>query len=244
VERRIEEGDRIEALTDQALEASARGDVAEAGRLAGLVLELDAHSVEALELAADAARTSGEWARLSELLQRLGDVTFDAAEMLALCRERAHVVARYLGDADAAAEAWSQVLAWQPLDPEAARELAALAEARGDFAGLADLWAARAEAARGEAELAAAPESLWRVRARARTEEARVRLGALDDGEGALTAAVDGLEVAPDDPELLEVWVRALAATNQRVECRQAVERLLPHLIDGPLRDEMLLLRG
>lgn len=243
VERRIEEGDRIEALLEDALEASARGEVAEAGRLASEVLALDGHSVEALELCADAARTAGDWATLSELLERLGDITFDATETLALSRERASVISRYMDDAAAAAAAWEQVLSWQPLDPEATRELVKLAEARGDHEALAGLWAARALAAKGAAELAAAPESMWRIQARARTEEARVRLSALDDGEGALAAARDGLAASPDDPELLEVLVRALAATNQRVECHEAVERLLPHLIDGPLRDEMLLLR-
>ncbi|MEZ4269521.1 MAG: tetratricopeptide repeat protein [Myxococcota bacterium] len=243
VERRIEEGDRIEALLGEALEASARGDVAEAGRLAREVLGLDDHSVEALELCADAARTAGDWATLSGLLERLGDVTFDATETLALSRERAHVITQYMDDAEAAAEAWEQVLSWQPLDPEATRELVSLAEARGDHGGLAALWARRAEAAKSSAEVAASPESLWRVLARARTEEARVRLGPLSDGEGALAAARDGVAVSPDDPELLEMLVRALAATNERVECHEAVERLLPHLIDGPLRDEMLLLR-
>lgn len=243
VERRIEEGDRIEALLEEALEASAQGDVAEAGRLAREVLELDGHSVEALELCADAARTAGDWAVLSDLLERLGDITFDATETLALSRERAHVISQYMDDGPAAAAAWEQVLSWQPLDPEATRELVKLAEARGDHAGLAALWGARALAAKGAAEVAAAPEQLWRAQARARTEEARVRLGALDDGDGALAAARDGLAVSPDDPELLEVLVRALAATNQRVECHEAVERLLPHLIDGSLRDEMLLLR-
>lgn len=243
VERRIEEGDRIEALLEEALDASARGEVAEAGRLAAEVLELDGHSVEALELCADAARTAGEWAALSALLERLGDITFDATETLALSRERAHVISQYIDDAPAAAAAWEQVLAWQPLDPEATRELVKLAEARGDHEALAGLWAARAEAARGAAEVAAAPESMWRIQARARTEEARVRLSGLDDGEAAAAAARDGLAVSPDDPELLEVLVRALAATNERVACHEAVERLLPHLIDGPLRDEMLLLR-
>ena len=83
-----------------------------------------------------------------------------------------------------------------------------------------------------------------RAVAKARLQEGRLRLHRLQDANGAIAAAKAGLETADDDPELLEILVRGLALTNQREACRAALDRLLPQLLDGPLKEEMSLLRG
>ena len=88
------------------------------------------------------------------------------------------------------------------------------------------------------------PGALHGLRQRARRAQAQCLLEHLGDPGAAADAARDGLDVAPDDPELLEVLVRALATANEREACREAIDRLLPHLVEGPLRDEMVLLRG
>ncbi len=184
------------------------------------------------------------WVEVVEVLERLGDLAFDAQRTLAYLRERARLLDRALGDREAAAAAWTHYAEWEPLDDEAADWLIAWLDEQGDHAGLALLHARRAEAAREAAPDAADPGPLRRLQVRARLAEARTLLYRVADAEDAAVACEDGLQVAPDDPELLEIYVRALAELNRRSECRAAIDRLLPQLLDGPLKAEMTLLRG
>ena len=193
------------------------------------------------------ARVLERWEEVAETLGRLAEQSFDQDETLAYLVERGEVLAEHLGDAEGAEGAWRQCLEWSPLDDRAFEPLAAVYRSREAWEELAELLASRAAAAREESARADGLEAraLRRAAAKARIEETRVRLERLEDTAGALEASEAGLEAAgEEDPEALEARVRALAAANERQACRAAIDRLLPMLLDGPLKDEMTLLRG
>jgi len=237
----------VEAAIESALAAWTVGDAEGALAATGEALELDPDSLEALEVRAAAARLLGRWEVLAETLSRLAEQSFDQDETLAYLVERGEVLAERLGDPRGAEEAWRQCLEWEPMEDRALEPLAALYRAEERWTDLASLWADRAKAARDAAAVADEAEArfLRRAAAAAWMEETRVRLGELEDTAGALAASEAALEMAgEEDPEALETRVRALAAANERQACRAAIDRLLPMLLDGPLKDEMLLLRG
>ncbi|MDP6943247.1 MAG: hypothetical protein QF464_03775, partial [Myxococcota bacterium] len=249
VRERLAASDRIEALLGQARDALAgREGAADGWAVAGPVLDeilaLDAQCVEAWELKVQMLRAGKAWERLVVALESLADLTFDATRGLELLRERARLLSTDLDDREAAAAAWTRFFEWEPLDDEAALWLEAFYEERGAWEEVSALHAQRAEAAAERESEADDPTALRGLRQRARRTEARCLLEHLASPAAAVDAARDGLSIDPDDPELLEVLVRALAASNERVACRDAIDRLLPHLVEGPLRDEMVLLRG
>lgn len=254
VSQRLEAGDQLEDLLQSAGAAVAQGDLAAADDLAVQALDLDPDCVEALEVRAASLRAAvagGDEPAAGALLvvlERLGDLAFDAERTVTLARERARLASSTGSDSEAMVAAWEQVLAWVPLDEEAGGWLTEHYQATARWERLAALHAAR-EAAAEEALLDAGPGTpyeshLRRSRATAMMARARVHLFRLDDADAAVEAAEGALVLSPDDPEVLEVLIRALAVTNQREACRAAIDRLLPLLMDGPLKDEMSLLRG
>ena len=249
VRDRLAASSRIEELLGEARDALAShesgGDrLRVVGPLLDEILALDSQCVEARELKVQILREAKAWEPLIVALASLSDLTFDATRSLELLRERARLLSTELDDRDAAAAAWARFFDWEPLDDEAALWLQAFYEEQEAWQQACDLHAQRAEAA-AERELDADEPAVYRtVRVRARLAQATLQLLRLSDPTASAQAARDGLDCAPDDPELLEVFVRALAATNERVACREAIDRLIPHLVEGPLRDEMLLLRG
>lgn len=240
-EDRIDVGDRLAEMLGR-LERAA--SPAEAEALATEILALDPDCVAALEVRAESHRRTERWRELADDLARLEDLAFDADLTMGYLLERASVLADFVGDAEGAVEAWARYLDWQPLDDVVFGRLRAHYEGADDHEALAALHARRAEGAEEALEEAFDPRPFRRAAARARLAEARVRLDRLEDAEASLEAAELGLALAGDDPELMEVKIRALALLNRREECRATIDRLLPLLLDGPLKDEMRLLRG
>ena len=171
-------------------------------------------------------------------------MAFDAALTLAYTRERALVLEEHLGDREAAALVWARYLDWEPLDDEAFERLSTWYLEQESWLELADLHGSRAAAAWERLGDAGHSPGLQMAARQGYLEEARLRLFQQNDPSAAVVAADAGLQVAEDDPELLEIQVRGLALTNQREACRDAIDRLMPQLVDGPLKDEMVLLRG
>ena len=249
VQDRLDASSRIEELLGEARDGVSESEVASerwarVGPVLDEILLLDDQCVEAWELKVQLLREAKAWENLGDALAALAELTFDASRSLNLLRERARLLGGELDDPKAASVAWARFFDWEPLDDEAADWLKAYYESEGSWEQACNLHAKRATAAT-EGELDAEEPSVFRrVRVSARLEQARIQMLRLSNPGEAVTAARDGLEVSPDDPELLEVYVRALAAMNERVACREAIDRLLPHLVEGPLRDEMVLLRG
>ena len=249
VEQRLEASSRLEGLLNAVREELAATEagaerVRRVGPLFEAIYALDDQCVEARELEVQVLREAKATQPLLEALEALAEVTFDATRSLALLRERARLLTSEVEDVKAAQDAWRRFFEWEPLDDEATAWLSEHHEASEEWGALCALHQRRAEAAAEREEYAEDPQALRRLRISAHLRISRVQLYNLCTPEAAALSARAGLELSPDDPELLEVYVRALAATNQRLECRAAIERLLPHLVEGPLRDEMLLLRG
>jgi tetratricopeptide (TPR) repeat protein len=249
VEDRLAASSRIEDLLGEARDGISASEAGAARwRLVGPILaevhRLDAQCVEAWELKVQLQREAKAWELLVAALSSLADLTFDASRSIDLLRERARLLGTELDDRQAAATAWGRFFDWEPLDDEATQWLCSFHEEQGAWDLVCGLHGTRAAAAREREHEAEEPGDFRRVRVSARLEEARLQMQRLSNPAAAASAARDGLEASPDDPELLEVYVQALAAMNERVACREAIDRLIPHLVEGPLRDEMLLLRG
>jgi hypothetical protein len=249
VQDRLDASSRIEELLGQVRDGISKSEagaerLGRVGPVLEEVLRLDDQCVEAWELKVQLLREGKAWEALGSALAALADLTFDASRSLGLLRERARLLSAELDDPEAAATAWARFFEWEPLDDEAADWLRAYYEEQGAWESTCQLHATRARAAEEREQDAEEPSGLRRVRVSARLAEARLQMQRLSNPTASARAARDGLELSPDDPELLEAYVRALAALNERVACREAIERLIPHLVEGPLRDEMLLLRG
>ncbi|MGB0591426.1 MAG: hypothetical protein ACPGU1_17260 [Myxococcota bacterium] len=249
VQDRLDASSRIEDLLGQVRDGISESEagaerLGRVGPVLEEVLRLDDQCVEAWELKVQLLREAKAWESLGAALAALADLTFDASRSLGLLRERARLLSAELDDPEAAAAAWARFFAWEPLDDEAADWLQAHYEQQGAWESACELHATRARAAHEREQDAEEPSGLRRVRVSARLAEARLHMQRLSNPTASASAARDGLELSPDDPELLEAYVRALAALNERAACREAIERLIPHLVEGPLRDEMLLLRG
>lgn len=244
VEQRLGDADQLVGELDAARRYIGAREDDQALDALGRVLKLDVDCVEALELRSEIERKREDWEALSGTLERLADLAFDAPRTLGYIRERALLLDQEVGDAGRAATTWARYLDWQPLDDEAFGRLSLWYEGQEAWEELASLHVRRAEAAEEEADEGDDRLSYTRAAAHARLNEGRLRLNRLEDAEGAVAAARAGLEKTSDDPELLEILVRGLAITNQREACRDALDRLLPLLVDGPLKEEMSLLRG
>ena len=244
VAARLDASEAVSRLVTEARERLDAGERDAADAVLAQILSADGDCVEALEMRAVRLEEEEAWEELASLLQRLADLAFDAPRTLAFTSQRARVLADRLGEPAAAAAVWSQYLTWQPLDDEAFGWLSGWYEQHEEWTLLAELYAARADAADERSHDAPDPTPYDRDRAWARLAEARIRLRKLDAPLEAICACEHGLAVSTEHPELLELLVRALAMTNQRDACRTTVDRLLPHLVDGPLKEEMVLLRG
>ena len=244
VEQRFSDADQLMDDLQAARDRAERGDDQAALEALARVLKRDADCVEALEMRSEIERRRDDWEALSLTLERLADLAFDAPKTLGYIRERAIILDQKVGDAAQAATTWARYLDWQPLDDEAFGRLSTWYEGQEAWEELASLHVRRAEAAEEEADERGGAASYGSAAADARLQEGRLRLHRLEDAEGAVLAARAGLARSSESPELLEVLVRGLAITNQREACREALDRLLPLLVEGPLKEEMTLLRG
>lgn len=244
---RLDEADAVDTGFSEAEQAVADGRREDAFRAIHTVLGLDADHVGALELFAGLLADVGGWRPLADTLGRLAELSFDAQQTLAYTLERAQVLAERLDDMEGAAASWGQYLEWQPLDDVVHEQLASYLEIEGRYEDLARLLADRgsaaADALADERDVPTASMLATRLATTSR-KEALLRLHRLDDPEGALEAIQRGVDARPGDPELMEAHVRVLAALGQRQPCRDLLDELLPLLLPGPLRDELLLLRG
>ncbi len=243
----LDESERLERALGRAEAAAAAGAWGAADDAVDEVLGVDGDHVAALELKARILYERKRWPPLAEILERLAQLSFDAEQTLNYTLQRAELLAERLGDREAASRVWAQYAEWQPLDDAVFHKLVAHYEDAGRHGELLDLLQSRVDAATEALEASATRSEALMLTTRlaaARRREALLRLNLLDDGEGALLAIEAALEVRPEDPELMETRVRVLAALGRRAECRSQLDELLPLLLDGPLKQELELLRG
>ncbi|HXU60080.1 MAG TPA: tetratricopeptide repeat protein, partial [Polyangia bacterium] len=178
------------------------GDTAAAERLYRRVLEQDAENADALQALEGLYRAGRDGIRLAEVLQRRAAIDLDPQ----LRRTRLLEASRLhegRGDVTAAVEALKALRAADEEDVEALQELARLYEALGQPRELDSVLAQQARVAEDPGQRA----RLW-------SRVGELRLGILEDPDGAAEAYREALEGAPDD-------AMALSALESIEEKRQ-----------------------
>jgi tetratricopeptide (TPR) repeat protein len=240
---KIDEADRLDAAM-QAAEGRLRGgDTAGARQALEEALEVDPDYVPALEILADVLRATDDHPERARVLARLLDTVFDADQSATYLRELGHVLADHLRDAEGALERWLRYLSWRPLDVEVFERVKRRLEADGEDEVLADLYERRAEAWEDAEAGGVDPMTAWRRAATALRHAAGLRLRA-GDAVLAVATAERGLALVPGEPELLETLVRARVAAGDVAGATAAMAHLAPLLLEGPLKDELLVLIG
>jgi len=162
-----------------------------AERLYVRVLEDDPENVDALAALEAFRRASGDQAGLAEVLERRAAMEFDPASRRERLTEAAQL-REALGDVEGALGAWQKLRETEEGDGTVLSEMARLFEGQGKMVELCDVLA---EKARFENEPAARSATLIRL--------GEVRLGSLEDLDGAADAFREALDSTPDDPRLL-----------------------------------------
>jgi len=239
LEARAREGDALERAVARADAASSEGDVASARAALDEALAIDPHFVDALERLAHLARVEGDHEAHAAALERLLEAVFDGQRAPDYLRELGEVLSEHLDERERGLDAWHRYLHWRPLDDAIFPRIRAWLVAAGRLGELAELWERRAEAWEDGADLAKGA----RMAASSLGEAARCYL-ACDRPEIAAVVVRRALALDRGQPELIELGVRALAADGRAEEARELLDELLPMLLDGPLKDELLALGG
>ncbi|MFW6051584.1 MAG: hypothetical protein ACODAU_10435, partial [Myxococcota bacterium] len=179
-------------------------------------LELAPEDDAVAEALAEVLWRGARWHDLVQLLRRRADRSEDAAARAALHRRMARVLHGQVGDADAAAESWREVLEAGE-DEEALRALVSHARERGDAEELVRWLARLAEVAAGADETRA----LLMERAALLADA----LGRAEEAAEVLRRVVS--EVAPGDVEALVKLAAACEAAGDDRGLADALERHL-----------------
>jgi tetratricopeptide (TPR) repeat protein len=211
------DGDRVVLLRRLApLRRTQLGDPEGAAQCLRELIRLDDSDREAHQELCDILRAQGAWAELRTTIEVLVDLLPDEEERLLLGKELAGLCAGELGDPEAAAAVWEEILISNPKDGQAHRELERLLGALGRDAELAD--ALTAELAEASPEPARQAELLRTL--------ARLAEGPLHDPERAITAWDGLVREVPDDPEGWEALARLYRANDHLVGLERALRAL------------------
>jgi tetratricopeptide (TPR) repeat protein len=188
-------------------------DAASAERLYQHVLEGDAENVDALSALEGLYRTAGDEPRLAAILTTRAEAELDPQARRARLMEAARLHERRgaagLGDAIASLQ---KLRAEDEGDAEALAELGRLHEAAGNVQEMASTLAERARVTEDPRNRAA----LW-------SRVGELRLGMLNDLDGAAEAYREALEGTPDDP----IALSALEAIEERREDWSTLQEVL-----------------
>ena len=212
--RVTEEKERVALLRELLALVEGLADARQSFDCLGQLLLLEPDVAEHRTRIADLAVELGALAELSELEVQMADVTSDETLAARLLADAARIEIG-LGHPERALELQSRILERSTLPVlklEAAHELERL---------LAELKRSKERCAILEriAELDPTPEN----RRLALLEGARVALDELEDPVRAAAAYRNLLDSSPNDPALLDGWVRALAQTEQYSELVRAL---------------------
>jgi golgin subfamily B member 1 len=228
---------RMGALADERL-----NDLEASATAYAQALELDPADDATAERLADILTRARRWDDLVRLLAARADRAEDPNARTALHRTRARTLADHVGDADAAADAWRDVLEGGE-DEEALRALRHHATERGDDEALCEWLGRLTEVTSSEDE----KRTLCMERADlladslARAEEAQAVLRrvvtelAVDDVP-ALVRLAEVCERLGDDRGLADTLQRHLRVAEDPAE-RVTLAARLAQLMDGPLDD-------
>ncbi|RMH42163.1 MAG: tetratricopeptide repeat protein [Deltaproteobacteria bacterium] len=180
-------------------------------------------------------RAEGAHDALAELYERriAAATGGDPSERLALIAALAEVHELSRADLDAAFATWARALADHPDEPQVRAELERLAQARGAWGELADLYA-RAADATGDAEL----EYAYRA------QEARIYEEALGDLERAAAAYARALDLAIDEREPLAALDRIYERAGRWAELAGVLAREAEVHMDEARQAELLYRLG
>jgi tetratricopeptide (TPR) repeat protein len=207
---------------------AAAGDRGASERLYARVLETDPENADALLALEGLYRAARDPARLAAVLERRAEAELDPQVRRARLLEAAGL-REAQGDLPAAVAALQRLRASDEEDLEALAELARLYEALGQTAELGAVLAARARLTDDPRDRAA----LW-------SRVGELRLGLLDDLDGAADAYRDALDAAPDD----SVALSALEGIADRREDWSTLQEVLLRRLgasDGADRVAVLL---
>jgi tetratricopeptide (TPR) repeat protein len=206
------EGDSARELSLRAARLYEQaGDSAAAERLYARVLESDPENVDALTALEALYRAAKDDARLAAVLERRAGIELDPAAKRSRLVEAALLHER-LGATSAAVAAWEALRAGEEGDAEILGELSRLYAAAGQVVELCGALAEQARFADDPKQRA----KLW-------TRVGELRLGRLDDLDGAADAYKEALEAAPEDSNLLA----ALEIVEERREDFTTLQEVL-----------------
>ncbi len=175
-------------------------------------LELDRQNPGALAALERIYRTTGDLAKLTEVLARRGDAEYDAAKKRDFFAEVAKLREERLEDSAGAIDAWKHVLEIQESDAEAHGRLASLYEGAGSWHELVEIL---------ETSARFAPDRAAEVEGRRRIAE--VLAGELGELDRAVDAWITVADLDPNDDGALV----ALADVHRRREDWLAVQETL-----------------
>jgi tetratricopeptide (TPR) repeat protein len=188
-------------------------DQTSAERLYQFVLESDAENVDALQALESLYRTAGDDMRLAAILEKRAEAELDPSAQRTRLMEAAQLHEKRgadgVGDAIAALQ---KLRAADEGDAEVLAELGRLQEAAGNVQEMAATLAERARIT----EDPRARAGLW-------AKVGELRLGMLNDLDGAAEAYREALEGAPDDP----IALSALEAIEERREDWSTLQEVL-----------------
>jgi tetratricopeptide (TPR) repeat protein len=206
----------------------ALGKPAAALELLDQAIEADPDRTDAIELAVDAARASGEPREQYRTLARAADHEGDPARRAQLWAEAAQVADGVLADHDLALDALSRLIEADEDNTSGWQRMLALLAARGEHARLVDAIGRRILVTRDPAE-----------RQVLRRRLARIYVEHLSRPEDAVATLNDALADDPGDKEAIDELDRLLPELGRWDDVRENLERRLD-VVDGAERIDTL----
>jgi tetratricopeptide (TPR) repeat protein len=225
---RLASGDHELALRAARLYETSPASRGAAERLYTRVLEDDPENVDALASLETFHRGSGERAGLATVLERRATLDLDPTVRRGRLAEAARL-REALGDVTAALADWQLLREAEEGDAEVLGEMARLFEGQGKLDELAEVLAERA---RFESDGAVRAALLGRI--------GDLKMGPLEDLEGAADAFREALDVAPDDPRLLGALEQIEERREDWSTLQEVLLRRMGAVGDGPAQIPVL----
>jgi len=173
--------------------------------------------------------SGAKWQDLVDLQRMRIDLSDDAEDKTAFWLQIGGLYADNLANPEAAAAAYRELLAFDPAEPEASRRLEVLHERAGAWAEVAQVLLARSEV------LTDASDKLFNLQRLATVYETN-----LESPTDALVVHQMGLEIAPDEPQILMEFERLAELTEEWATLQSTYESILPRLEDDAALEVMV----